>query len=87
MAKNDPSPARPGKDAWNRALLRAERQALEDVARAKATEVAFYKYVDDLDGAELFDRLEDAAEEAGFVTARVPVYRERAFDEIGRAHV
>lgn len=82
MAKNDPSPARPGKDAWNRALLRAERQALEDVARAKATEVAFYKYVDDLDGAELFDRLEDAAEEAGFVTARVPVYRERAFDEL-----
>jgi hypothetical protein len=67
---------------WLRALLRAERQALEDVARAKATEVAFYKYTDDLDGADFFDRLEDAAHEAGFVTSRVPVYRERAFDEL-----
>jgi hypothetical protein len=72
----------PANDAWTRALLRAERQALEDVARAKATAVGFYEYSDDLTGAELFDRLEDTAEEAGFVTARVPVYRERAFDEL-----
>jgi len=67
---------------WVRALLRAERQALEDIARAKATEVVFYQYEEENRGADFFDKLEDEAQDAGFVTSRVPVYRERAFDEL-----
>ncbi len=67
---------------WIRALLRAERQALEDVARTEAAEVVFVRSPSPARGAEWLDRAEASAREAGFVTARIGVFRERAFDEL-----
>lgn len=67
---------------WIRALARAERQALEDVARTEAAEVAFVRSESPPRGADWLDRAQAVAQDAGFVTARVSVFRERAFDEL-----
>jgi hypothetical protein len=67
---------------WIRALARAERQALEDVARTHAAEVVFVRSPTPARGSEWLDRAEGIARDMGFVTARIGVFRERAFDEL-----
>jgi hypothetical protein len=68
--------------AWEAHLLRAEDQALDDLARARTAEVVFVRHprLEKVDG--FLDDLEERANVAGFVTATVGVANEAAFDEL-----
>jgi hypothetical protein len=70
------------RDAWWRALRRANAQALTDLHACDGAEVVFVKSPRAADGALYLDALEADARAQGWVTARVRVLEDRAFDSL-----
>ncbi len=72
--------APPLADLWREHLLAVEAQALDDLARTGASEVVFVRQPRATGAWELLDPLEERARAEGFVTARVTVLADQAFD-------
>lgn len=68
------------RSAWTDALLQANAQALTDLHACDGAEVVFVRSPRAADGALYLDALEAEARALGFVTARVSVLEDRAFD-------
>ncbi len=67
-------------DAWREHLLAVESQSLDDLARTGSSEVLFIRQPKATGAWELLDPLEERGLAEGFVTARVTVLADQAFD-------
>ncbi len=67
-------------DAWREHLLAVESQSLDDLARTGSSEVLFIRQPRATGAWELLDPLEERGLAEGFVTARVTVLADQAFD-------
>ncbi|MFO0603516.1 MAG: BREX system ATP-binding domain-containing protein [Polyangiales bacterium] len=74
--------ARATQDAWREHLLAVEAQGLEDLSRSGASEVIFLRQPKATGQWELLDPLEERARARGFLTARVSVLADQAFDSL-----
>ncbi len=69
-------------EAWREHLLAVEAQGLEDLSRSGASEVIFLRQPKATGQWELLDPLEERARARGFLTARVSVLADQAFDSL-----
>jgi hypothetical protein len=65
---------------WMGALLSAAEQGLVDLAQSSASEVSFVRHEDDRTLGNYIDELERRAQGRGFVTVRLSLRHDRAFD-------
>jgi len=67
---------------WMGALLAAAEQGLVDLASSSASEVSFVRHEDDRTLATYVEELERRAHDLGFVTARISLRHDCAFDSL-----
>ena len=74
--------SRSAAEAWREHLLAVASQGLEDLARSGASEVIFVRQPKVTGQWEFLDPLEERARAQGFLTARVSVLADQAFDSL-----